>query len=93
MRNSFLHPTNSYWGKLGFLKAKKLLIKYLNNSCRLPEINLLDLNLMGCVIAVRPYCQNSCYWQVLFDTNAAILRVAEAANWPAPMPVDATPNP
>ena len=55
-----------------------------------PEINLLDLNLMGCVIAVRPYCQNSCYWQVLFDTNAAILRVAEAANWPAPMPVNAT---
>jgi small conductance mechanosensitive channel len=45
---------------------------------------------MGCVIAVRPYCQNSCYWQVLFDTNAAILRVAEAANWPAPMPVNAT---
>jgi len=55
-----------------------------------PEINLLDLNLMGCVIAVRPYCQNSFYWQVLFDTNAAILRVAEAANWPAPMPVNAT---
>jgi small conductance mechanosensitive channel len=58
-----------------------------------PEINLLDLNLMGCVIAVRPYCQINFYWQVYFDTNAAILRVAEAANWPAPMTVDATTHP
>ena len=58
-----------------------------------PEINLLDLNVMGCVIAVRPYCSNSFYWQVFFDANAAILRVAKAANWPAPIPIDATPNP
>lgn len=50
------------------------------------EINLLDINLVGPVIAVRPYCHNDHYWQVYFDTNEAIVRVAKAAGWPAPTP-------
>ena len=51
-----------------------------------PEISVLDMNLIGPVIAVRPYTHNDNYWQVYFDTNAAILRVAKEAGWPAPAP-------
>jgi small conductance mechanosensitive channel len=51
-----------------------------------PEVTLLDINLVGCVIAVRPYCHTDHYWQVYFDTNEAIVRVAAEAGWPAPTP-------
>ena len=51
-----------------------------------PEVNLLDMNLVGPVIAVRPYCNNNDYWQVYFDTNEAIVRVCKEAGWPAPTP-------
>jgi len=51
-----------------------------------PEVSVLDMNLVGPVIAVRPYTHNDHYWQVYFDTNAAILRVAREAGWPAPTP-------
>jgi small conductance mechanosensitive channel len=50
------------------------------------EVSVLDINLVGPVIAVRPYCHTDHYWQVYFDTNAAILRVAQEAGWPAPTP-------
>jgi small conductance mechanosensitive channel len=50
------------------------------------EVNVLDINLVGPVIAVRPYCHNDHYWQVYFDTNEAILRVCKEAGWPAPTP-------
>jgi small conductance mechanosensitive channel len=55
-----------------------------------PEVNLLDLTLLGPVIAVRPYCRNEHYWQVYFDTNEAIVRTAKDAGWPAPTPVSVT---
>ncbi len=32
-------------------------------------------------------CDNKHYWQVFFDTNRAIERVATAAGWPTPAPV------
>jgi small conductance mechanosensitive channel len=51
-----------------------------------PEVNLLDFNLVGCVISVRPYTHTDHYWQVYFDTNEAIARVAKEAGWPAPTP-------
>ncbi|MBX3636804.1 MAG: mechanosensitive ion channel family protein [Rubrivivax sp.] len=51
-----------------------------------PEVNLLDINLVGTVIAVRPYCHTDHYWQVYFDTNEAIVRVCREAGWPAPTP-------
>jgi small conductance mechanosensitive channel len=51
-----------------------------------PEVSLLDINLNGTVIAVRPYTHTDHYWQVYFDTNAAIVRVAGEQGWPAPMP-------
>jgi len=51
-----------------------------------PEVSILDINLVGPVIAVRPYCHNDHYWQVYFDTNEAIIRTARDAGWPAPTP-------
>ena len=51
-----------------------------------PEVHLLDLNLVGPVVAVRPYTHTDHYWQVYFDTNQAIVRVANEAGWPAPTP-------
>lgn len=33
-----------------------------------PEVNLLETDLVGHVIAVRPYCDTDHYWQVYFDT-------------------------
>jgi len=51
-----------------------------------PEVSLLDLNLVGAVISVRPYTHTDHYWQVYFDTNEAIVRVARDAGWPAPTP-------
>jgi small conductance mechanosensitive channel len=51
-----------------------------------PDVSLLDMNLVGPVIAVRPYTNNAHYWQVYFDTNEAIVRVAHEAGWPAPTP-------
>ena len=49
-----------------------------------PEINLLDMNLNGPVISVRPYTHTDHYWQVYFDTNEAIVRVCTEAGWPTP---------
>jgi small conductance mechanosensitive channel len=49
-----------------------------------PEVNLLDMNLVGPVISVRPYTHTDHYWQVYFDTNEAITRVAKDAGWPLP---------
>ena len=51
-----------------------------------PGVSLLDMNLVGPVIAVRPYTHNDHYWQVYFDTNEAIVRTAREAGWPAPTP-------
>ena len=55
-----------------------------------PEVNLMDMNLNGPVISVRPYTHTNHYWQVYFDTNAAIVRTCQEAGWPAPTPVQIT---
>jgi small conductance mechanosensitive channel len=49
-----------------------------------PEVNLLDLKPEGPQISVRPYTNNQHYWQVYFDTNAAIVKVCTEAGWPTP---------
>jgi len=51
-----------------------------------PEVSLLEMTLVGPVIAVRPYAHTDHYWQVYFDTNEAIVREGRAAGWPAPTP-------
>ena len=57
-----------------------------------PEVSVIDLNLMGPVIAVRPYTHNDHYWQVYADTNEAIVRVCAEAGWPAPAPTQINRN-
>jgi small conductance mechanosensitive channel len=49
-----------------------------------PEVEVLDFNLAGPVLAVRPYCHNDHYWQVYFDTNRLVRESFGEAGFPAP---------
>ncbi|MBX3228299.1 MAG: mechanosensitive ion channel family protein [Labilithrix sp.] len=49
-----------------------------------PDVTILEFNLVGPVLAVRPYCHTDHYWQVYFDTNDALKE--HLAEFPAPMP-------
>jgi small conductance mechanosensitive channel len=49
-----------------------------------PQVSILEFNLAGPVLAVRPFCHNNNYWQVYFDTNRAIQEVCATAGYPAP---------
>lgn len=51
-----------------------------------PQVEIIEFNLAGCLIGVRPFCHNNDYWQVFFDTNKAIAEVGALAGWPAPAP-------
>lgn len=50
------------------------------------EVEILDFNLVGPVLAVRPFCHNDHYWQVYFDGNRMIREALAEAGFPAPMP-------
>ena len=50
------------------------------------DVEVLEINLMGTVIAVRPYTHNDHYWQVYFDTNYMIQDVLGKAGFIAPAP-------
>ncbi|MEB3336796.1 MAG: mechanosensitive ion channel family protein [Leptolyngbyaceae bacterium] len=49
-----------------------------------PDVEILEFNLNGPVLAVRPYCNNEHYWQVYFDTNRTIRETFGQAGYPAP---------
>ncbi len=49
-----------------------------------PDVEILEFNLVGPVLAVRPYCHTDHYWQVYFDTNKVLKD--DLASFPAPMP-------
>ena len=49
------------------------------------EVNILEFNLVGPVLAVRPYCNNDHYWQVYFDSNRVMSESLAAAGFPAPV--------
>lgn len=49
-----------------------------------PDVELLEFNFMGPVLAVRPYCHTDNYWQVYFDTNKVIRETCGAAGYPVP---------
>ncbi|MEO5730318.1 MAG: mechanosensitive ion channel family protein [Byssovorax sp.] len=48
-----------------------------------PSVELLEFNLAGPVLAVRPFCHNNHYWDVYFATNEAILEELTAAGYPS----------
>ncbi len=48
------------------------------------DVEVLEFNLAGPVLAVRPYVHNDHYWQVYFDTNKAIRETLGAAGYPVP---------
>ena len=50
------------------------------------EVEILEFNLVGPVLAIRPYCHNDHYWQVYFDTNKTIREALGGQDFPAPMP-------
>ena len=49
-----------------------------------PDVEIIDFNLAGPVLAVRPYCHTDHYWQVYFDTNRTIREAFGAAGFPVP---------
>ena len=48
-----------------------------------PDVEILQFNPLGPVLAVRPYCSNEHYWQVYFDTNRTIREAFGEAGFPA----------
>ena len=50
------------------------------------DVEILEFNLVGPVLAVRPYCHTDHYWQVYFDANKLMREALAAAGFPAPMP-------
>jgi len=49
-----------------------------------PDVEIIDFNAMGTVLAVRPYTHTDHYWQVYFDTNRVIAETFGAAGYPVP---------
>lgn len=49
-----------------------------------PDVEILEFNLSGLLLAVRPYCSNDNYWQVYFDTNKVIYESFGEAGYPIP---------
>jgi small conductance mechanosensitive channel len=52
-----------------------------------PDVEIIDFNALGTVLAVRPYCHTKDYWQVYFDTNKLIAATFGAAGYAAPFNV------
>jgi small conductance mechanosensitive channel len=50
------------------------------------DVEILEFNLVGPMLAVRPYCNNLHYWQVYFDTNRTIRESLAEAGFPTPVP-------
>jgi small conductance mechanosensitive channel len=49
-----------------------------------PDIEILEFNLAGPVLAVRPYCHTDHDWQVYFATNRLIRETFGAAGYAVP---------
>lgn len=53
-------------------------------STPVPIIEILEFNLAGPLLVVRPFCANQHYWQVYFDTNRMIRSTFGQAGFPPP---------
>jgi len=49
-----------------------------------PDVEIVDFNERGPVLAVRPYTHTDHYWQVYFATNKAISDTFGAAGYAVP---------
>lgn len=49
-----------------------------------PVIDIMEFNLAGPMLVVRPFCANEHYWQVYFDTNRMIRKTFGEAGFPVP---------
>ncbi len=80
-----LSGTADWKGAATLLKQR---IAALDNVLAEPavDVEILEFNLVGPVLAVRPYCHTDHYWQVYFDTNRTIKDALGEAGFPAPMP-------
>ncbi|MBL8470341.1 MAG: mechanosensitive ion channel family protein [Rhodocyclaceae bacterium] len=67
------------------IKAKLAQIPNVMNTPA-PDVEIIEFNPAGTLLAVRPYCHNKDYWQVYFDTNNAILAACGEAGYPVPAP-------
>ncbi len=50
-----------------------------------PVVEILNFTELGPVLAVRPFCHNTHYWQVFFDANRLIKDTFGEAGFPAPV--------
>ena len=57
-----------------------------------PTVEILEFNMAGPVLAVRPSCSNANYWQVYFDTNRLIREAFGEAGFAAPAQVHVVRN-
>ena len=65
-------------------RLKEALVKIPNVvSDPKPDVEILTFNERGPVLAVRPYCNTTHYWQVYFDGNATIRSAFGEAGYPA----------
>ncbi|MFY9259706.1 MAG: mechanosensitive ion channel family protein [Gallionella sp.] len=93
------HSTNAYRrvdllcqlaGSADHAAAMKLLrekVAAIPNVMTTPavDVEILEFNLVGPMLVVRPYCNNAHYWQVYFDTNRTIRESLAAAGFPTPI--------
>lgn len=66
------------------IEKLKVALDAIPNTVNKSDVEILEFTLAGPVLAVRPYVHNDHYWQVYFDTNAAIRDVFTAAGYPVP---------
>ncbi len=78
-----LHHTVEPNGAIALLKERVGgIANVLSNPA--PEIEVLEFSAFGPVLAVRPFTNNTNYWQVYFDTNRTIREAFGKAGYPAP---------
>jgi small conductance mechanosensitive channel len=68
----------------GAIEQLKAALDKIPNTVNKADVEILEFNLAGPVLAVRPYVHNDHYWQVYFDTNNAIRDVFTEAGYPVP---------
>jgi small conductance mechanosensitive channel len=81
-----LHHSVNVDDAIARLKAKLQAIPHVVPAPS-PDVEILQFTEFGPVLAVRPYTHTDNYWQVYFDANKAIVKVAAEAAFP---PVERT---